>query len=171
MEYRISDTDDSDGRSVCRAASYPSDYRLHRPFFRPHSFHVHALYELPLDGGSPRRLHRHDTDLVNDAWAPDGERGAYTAPETPLLIADGEEDTRVHPSQSLEMYRHLTVRKPDLPVRLVMYPGEGHGYTRATARYDFALRTMRWFDRYLKGNGPMPEGPLTEDAVAAPAGH
>lgn len=89
--------------------------------------------------------------------------------ETPLLIADGEEDTRVHPSQSLEMYRHLTVRKQDLPVRLVMYPGEGHGYARATARYDFALRTMRWFDTYLKDDGPMPEGPLKVEMDRVPA--
>jgi len=80
--------------------------------------------------------------------------------QTPLLIADGEEDTRVHPSQSLEMYRHLKVRKPDVPVRVVMYPGEGHGYVRATAQYDFARRMMRWFDTYVKEDGPMPEGPL-----------
>ena len=89
--------------------------------------------------------------------------------QTPLLIADGEEDTRVHPSQSLELYRHLTVRKPDLPVRLVMYPGEGHGYGRATARYDFALRTLRWFDTYLKGDGPIPEGPVKVETEMAPA--
>ncbi|MDX1642272.1 MAG: S9 family peptidase, partial [Balneolaceae bacterium] len=37
--------------------------------------------------------------------------------QTPILIMHGAEDTRVHPSQSLELYRHLKVRKPDLPVR------------------------------------------------------
>lgn len=69
--------------------------------------------------------------------------------ETPLLIANGEEDTRVHPGQSLELYRHMKVRKPEVPLRLVTYPNEGHGYRKASAQYDYALRMFRWFDEYL----------------------
>jgi dipeptidyl aminopeptidase/acylaminoacyl peptidase len=70
--------------------------------------------------------------------------------QTPLLIMHGKEDTRVHPAQSLELFRHLRVRKPDLPVRLVLYPGEGHGNARSTSRYDYNLRMIEWFDTYLK---------------------
>lgn len=69
--------------------------------------------------------------------------------ETPLLILHGKEDTRVDPGQSFELYRHLKTRT-ETPVRLVLYPGEGHGNRKATARYDFMLRMMRWFDSYLK---------------------
>ena len=69
---------------------------------------------------------------------------------TPLLIMHGAEDTRVAPSQSYELYRSMKVRKPDVPVRLVLYPGEGHGNTKAASRYDYNLRMMRWFDTYLK---------------------
>ena len=69
---------------------------------------------------------------------------------TPLLIMHGAEDTRVAPSQSYELYRSMKVRKPDVPVRLVLYPGEGHGNRKAAARYDYNLRMMRWFDTYLK---------------------
>jgi len=69
---------------------------------------------------------------------------------TPLLIMHGEEDTRVDPGQSLELYRAMKIRKPDVPVRLVFYPGEGHGNRKAAARYDYNLRMMRWFDTYLK---------------------
>ncbi|QZD90347.1 S9 family peptidase [Qipengyuania aurantiaca] len=69
---------------------------------------------------------------------------------TPLLILHGAEDTRVAPSQSYELYRSMKVRKPDVPVRLVLYPGEGHGNRKAAARYDYNLRMMRWFDTYLK---------------------
>jgi dipeptidyl aminopeptidase/acylaminoacyl peptidase len=69
--------------------------------------------------------------------------------ETPILIMHGAEDTRVHPAQSLELYRHLKVRKPDVPVRLVYYPGEGHGNTRASSRFDYSHRMLRWFDTYL----------------------
>ncbi|MCH8568077.1 MAG: S9 family peptidase [Balneolales bacterium] len=78
--------------------------------------------------------------------------------QTPILIMHGAEDTRVHPAQSLELYRHLVVRKPDLPVRLILYPDEGHGNVRSTSRFDYNLRMIRWFDTYLKGgpNEPLP---------------
>lgn len=74
---------------------------------------------------------------------------------TPLLIMHGKEDTRVHPSQSLELYRHLEVLN-QTPVRLVWYPGEGHGNRRAASQYDYALRMLQWFDHYLKGEGGEP---------------
>jgi len=74
---------------------------------------------------------------------------------TPLLILHGQEDARVHPSQSLELYRHLKVLG-QTPVRLVRYPGEGHGNRKSAARYDYNLRMMRWFDHYLKGPGGPP---------------
>ena len=35
-------------------------------------------------------------------------------------------------------------------VRLVWYPGEGHGNRMNPARIDYCLRTMQWFDFYLK---------------------
>lgn len=69
--------------------------------------------------------------------------------QTPLLIMHGANDPRVHPAQSLELYRHIKVRKPEVPVRLVLYPGEGHGNRKSTAQYDYALRMLRWFDTYL----------------------
>lgn len=68
---------------------------------------------------------------------------------TPLLILHGKDDTRVNPGQSLELYRALK-RKGDVPVRLVTYPGEGHGNRRAASRYDYNLRMLRWFDHFLK---------------------
>ena len=43
-------------------------------------------------------------------------------------------------------------------VRLVYYPGEGHGNRKVAAQYDYSLRLMRWMDNYLmKGNKDMPE--------------
>ena len=70
--------------------------------------------------------------------------------ETPLLIMHGDSDTRVSPTQSYELYRNIKVRKPETPVRLVLYPGEGHGNSRAGSRYDYNVRMMEWFDTYLK---------------------
>ena len=75
--------------------------------------------------------------------------------KTPLLIMGGDKDPRVHPSQSLEMYRHIKLRT-DTPVRLVIYPGEVHGNRNTAARYDYSLRLKRWMDHYLKGPGGEP---------------
>ncbi len=69
--------------------------------------------------------------------------------QTPLLIMHGSEDTRVHPGQSLELYRHMKVRRPNVPLRLVWYPGEGHGNAHSTSQLDYNLRMLRWFESFL----------------------
>jgi len=75
--------------------------------------------------------------------------------KTPLLIMHGKNDPRVHPSQSMELYRYMKVQGK--VVRLVYYPGEGHGNRRIAAKYDYSLRLMRWMDHYLKNdNTAMP---------------
>jgi dipeptidyl aminopeptidase/acylaminoacyl peptidase len=75
--------------------------------------------------------------------------------KTPLLIMHGDSDTRVHPSQSMELYRYIKTLG-QAPVRLVLYPGEGHGNRKAAAQYDYSLRLVRWMDHYLKGDGGEP---------------
>lgn len=86
--------------------------------------------------------------------------------KTPILIMHGSADPRVSPTQSLELYRHLKVRN-QVPVRLVWYPGEGHGNRRAASRLDYNLRMMQWFDHYLKGPGGTP--PPADIEYADPA--
>jgi len=78
--------------------------------------------------------------------------------KTPTLILHGKADPRVNPSQSLELYNALKIHG-HAPVRLVYYPGEGHGNRRVAAQLDFNLRTLRWFDHYLKGMGPKDQLP------------
>jgi dipeptidyl aminopeptidase/acylaminoacyl peptidase len=76
--------------------------------------------------------------------------------KTPLLIAHGKADTRINLSQSLELYRHLKVRGK-APVRLVLYPGEGHVLRRQASRLDYNMRLLQWMEHYLKGpGGAMP---------------
>ena len=55
----------------------------------------------------------------------------------------------------MELYRHLKVLD-QTPVRLVFYPGEGHGNRRAASRFDYNLRMLRWMEHYLKGPGGDP---------------
>ncbi len=72
--------------------------------------------------------------------------------KTPILILHGKDDPRVNPGQSLELYRALKTLG-QTPVRLIWYPGEGHGNRKAAARYDYSLRMLRWFEHYLQGEG------------------
>lgn len=75
---------------------------------------------------------------------------------TPILILHGDADPRVDPTQSRMFYRFLKVIEGGPPVRLVLYPGEGHGNRRAASRYDYSLRLMRWMNHYLRGPGGEP---------------
>ncbi|MFQ5652130.1 MAG: prolyl oligopeptidase family serine peptidase [bacterium] len=78
---------------------------------------------------------------------------------TAVLIFGGTADTRVHPSQSLELFRRLEMN--DHPaVRLVRYPGEPHGNRKQPGRTDVVYRVLDWYDWYVKDarplDGPMP---------------
>ncbi|MBD3178795.1 MAG: prolyl oligopeptidase family serine peptidase [Candidatus Latescibacteria bacterium] len=78
--------------------------------------------------------------------------------ETAVLILGGTADTRVHPSQSLEFYRRLKMN--DHPaVRLVRYPGEGHGNRKQPGRIDVLHRHLQWYDWYVMDNNPL-DGPM-----------
>jgi len=84
---------------------------------------------------------------------------------TPILILGGKDDTRVYPGQSMQLYRYLkTIGK--VPVRLVRYPGEGHGNRKAAARLDYNLRMLRWMEHYLqpdRRNAPPPPDKIEYD--------
>ncbi len=87
-----------------------------------------------------------------EQWDYMEERSPLTyAPQsrTPLLLAGGTNDPRVHPSQPFMLYRAIK-ETTDTPVRYVQYPGEGHGNRTNVYRYDYLLRTLRWFEYYLR---------------------
>ncbi|MCP4290324.1 MAG: S9 family peptidase [bacterium] len=80
--------------------------------------------------------------------------------QTPLMILHGDSDPRVHPSQSQEMFRALKMSGHP-SVRLIWYPGEGHGNAKRFGRADYVHRTVDWFRWYLldgkEWDGPMPQ--------------
>lgn len=82
--------------------------------------------------------------------------------KTPLLLLGGLEDTRVHPSQPHMLYRAVKMTT-DTPVRYIRYPGEGHGNRRNTFRYDYLIRTMQWFEHYLKPGASRTDAPPPPD--------
>ncbi|NNM04339.1 MAG: S9 family peptidase [Gemmatimonadetes bacterium] len=81
---------------------------------------------------------------------------------TPLLLAGGTADPRVHPSQPHMLYRAVKA-STDTPVRYVQYPGEGHGNGVSTHRYDYMLRALRWFDYYLRPGDHRGDAPPSMD--------
>jgi len=85
--------------------------------------------------------------------------------KTAVLIFGGKEDSRVHPSQSIEFYRRLKMNNHKA-VRLVQYPGEGHGNRKQPGRIDVLYRTIDWYDWYVKDgkpvDGPMPPLDISE---------
>lgn len=68
---------------------------------------------------------------------------------TPLLLVGGDADPRVHPSQPHMLYRAVKFATKT-PVRYVKYTGEGHGNRISTNRVDYCLRSLRWFDHYVR---------------------
>lgn len=75
-----------------------------------------------------------------------------------VLILGGTQDPRVHPGQSLEFYRQLKMNGHPA-VRLVQYPGEGHGNRRQPGRIDSLYRQLQWLDWYVRDLRPL-DGPL-----------
>ncbi len=106
-------------------------------------------------------LYVHAGKKLEDQWQMSLERSPiYWAHQskTATLIYGGAADTRVHPSQSMELYRRMKMN--DHPaVRLVQYPGEGHGNRRQPGRIDVLYRQMEWFDWYVRDLNPL-DGPM-----------
>ena len=113
-------------------------------------------------------LYVHSGKPLEEAWDLNLKRSPiYWAhqSQTATLIYGGAADTRVHPSQSMELYRRMKMNNHPA-VRLVQYPGEGHGNRKQPGRIDVLFRQMEWFDWYVKENkpitGPMPRLDLSD---------
>ena len=117
---------------------------------------------------SYEELYVHSGRLLEEMWEESLKRSPiYYAHQskTAVLIVGGADDTRVHPSQSLEFYRRLKMNNHPA-VRLVQYPGEGHGNSKQTSQSDLLYRLLDWYDWYIKNNklldGPMPPLDISE---------
>ncbi|MFC2101812.1 S9 family peptidase [Bacteroidota bacterium] len=106
-------------------------------------------------------LYVHSGKPLEEQWQMNLERSpVYWAHQskTATLIYGGAADTRVHPSQSMELYRRMKMN--DHPaVRLVQYPGEGHGNRKQVGQIDVLYRQIDWLDWYVKDLKPI-EGPM-----------
>ncbi len=67
---------------------------------------------------------------------------------TPLLVAHGLADDRVHPEQSIQLYQFLEMK--GIPTGLVLYPRQPHGLTERAHQLDFMNRVVNWFEEHVK---------------------
>ncbi|MCL2006452.1 MAG: S9 family peptidase [Treponema sp.] len=75
--------------------------------------------------------------------------------KTPLLILHGTHDYRCSFEQAEQMFIAMKDRNPDVPVKLIAFPGENHNLTRSGKLYfqQAHLKEMAdWFELYLKEN-------------------
>lgn len=106
-------------------------------------------------------LYVHSGKPLEEQWQMNLERSpVYWANQskTATLIYGGAADTRVHPSQSLELHRRMKMNGHPA-VRLVQYPGEGHGNRKQVGQIDVLYRQIDWLDWYVKDGKPL-DGPM-----------
>jgi dipeptidyl aminopeptidase/acylaminoacyl peptidase len=68
--------------------------------------------------------------------------------KTPTLIVVGDRDGECPAPQSFEWWHALKTFK--IPVKFVVYPDEGHMIQQPQHRRDITLRSVEWFDQWLK---------------------
>ncbi len=66
---------------------------------------------------------------------------------TPTLVVVGDRDGECPAPQSFEFWHAL--RDLQVPVQLVVYPNEGHGFSDPAHRRDVQWRAIEWFARYM----------------------
>jgi dipeptidyl aminopeptidase/acylaminoacyl peptidase len=113
-------------------------------------------------------LYVHSGKMLEDMIERSLERSPITyahQSKTATLIIGGDADTRVHPSQSLELYRRMKMNGHPA-VRLVQYPGEGHGNRKMPGRRDVLYRTVQWYNWFARDakplDGGMPDADISE---------
>lgn len=70
--------------------------------------------------------------------------------QTPVLLWSGKNDYQVDTHQSMEF--HLALRRAGKKSLMLLYPDEGHSLIDPEKQKDLSLRSLQWFDHFLKEN-------------------
>jgi dipeptidyl aminopeptidase/acylaminoacyl peptidase len=70
--------------------------------------------------------------------------------QKPLLVIQGANDPRVVKAESDEMVE--AVRKHGVPVEYIVFPDEGHSFTKKKNQIEAKWRILEFLDKYLKGD-------------------
>lgn len=74
----------------------------------------------------------------------------------PLLILHGMKDYRCGFEQAEQLFVAMRDRRPEIPVRMVAFPGENHNVSRTGKLYNqirHVKEMVEWFQKYLKKDG------------------
>ena len=66
----------------------------------------------------------------------------------PTLVLHGANDTNVPVVEAEQTVESL--KKRNVPVDLVLFPDEGHGFRKTPNRVRSTVAVVEWFERYLK---------------------
>ncbi|HLH00323.1 MAG TPA: S9 family peptidase [Bryobacteraceae bacterium] len=75
--------------------------------------------------------------------------------KTPTLIQHGDQDKRVPPPNSFELYQALKDR--GVPVKLILYKGFGHPIDKPKQQRAVMEHNYDWFAKYIWGEDPQQE--------------
>ncbi len=89
--------------------------------------------------------------------------------KTPMLIVVGDRDGECPAPQSFEMWHALQTMH--VPVELVVYPNEGHGFSRPSDERDVLERAMAWFDKYMPAPQLPNQGEIKPEAFGSRSHH
>ena len=68
----------------------------------------------------------------------------------PLFVVQGANDPRVIKPESDEIVE--AVKKNGVPVEYVVFPDEGHGFTKKKNQIEANQRILQFLDKYLAGS-------------------
>jgi len=68
--------------------------------------------------------------------------------KTPTLFLCGAEDYNVPAIHSEQMYAAL--KRLGVPTKLIIYPGQSHGFSKPSFQRDVLARYLSWYDRWLQ---------------------
>ncbi len=102
-----------------------------------------------------------------ESWMAAGSKAEYGDPETqkdllqqlspihrldrvkaPALILHGDHDTNVPVEEAEQVVEGL--RRRGIPVQFILFPGEGHGWQKASTRVESNVAITDWFRKYLQ---------------------
>lgn len=83
--------------------------------------------------------------------------------QAPVLVLHGANDTNVPVVEAEQVVD--TLKKRGVPVDLVLFPDEGHGFRKTPNKIRATVETVRFFERHLKGAAGQKE---SADDLAAP---
>ncbi|SEO88202.1 Dipeptidyl aminopeptidase/acylaminoacyl peptidase [Nitrosovibrio sp. Nv6] len=144
-------------------ASYGGYMTLSALAFRPEAFKVgvdifgvsnwlRTLESIPLYWESVRKaIYDEIGDPVNDIDILVATSPLFHAKEIrkPLMVIQGANDPRVIKAESDEIVE--AVRKHNIPVEYIVFPDEGHSFTKKKNQIVANRRILEFLDKYLKG--------------------